>query len=135
MNNKVPQPERIEIQGTKSNFVAVPDVLLDPQKGLFTLSGESYMEETLTFYTQIFDWLKAYFHHFNQALDVKFGLTYFNTSSSRAIVNLLCVLKQFQTEGAQINVHWTCRAKDRDMIEEIEDMMEHTGLQIEVIYN
>lgn len=110
-----------------------PAVKFDAENGVCEISGESYMEETFKFYAPLQDWLRSYFESGNNSLEFNFRLTYFNTSSSRQILDILEILKSFINKGADVNIRWYFDSDDPDMEDEIEDFKIETGLPIEII--
>lgn len=110
-----------------------PAVSFDSEKGVCEISGESYMEETFKFYAPLQEWLKNYFNEENKSLEFNFRLTYFNTSSSRQILDLLEILKREMDNGADVKIRWFYDSDDPDMEDEIEDFKIETGLPIELI--
>ncbi len=115
---------------------AVPDspyypiVDFDIETGVCELSGESYMEEAYKFYQPLINWLKEYTQTGNKALEFNVRLTYFNTSSSRLILDMLDVIKRFQDSGGQAKVNWFYEKDDPDVKDEVEDFEMETGLKI-----
>jgi hypothetical protein len=65
------------------------------------------------------------------SLDIK--LTYFNTSSSKFVLDLIRMLRKYQLMGGVVTVRWFLRQSDEDMQEEIEDFTAVTGLKIQII--
>ncbi len=110
-----------------------PAVNFNHQTGLCELSGESYIEETVTFYKPIMTWLEKYTSVIKKPLTFNFRLTYFNTSSSKSILNILKLLKGYEEADGQITVNWHFEEDDIDLEEEIEDLAIITGLDINMI--
>jgi hypothetical protein len=91
------------------------------------------MEETYKFYAPLQDWLRKYFETEDKPLEFNFRLTYFNTSSSRQILDLLEIMKVRMDRGADVKIKWYYDSDDPDMEDEIEDFKIETGLPIELI--
>jgi len=65
-------------------------------------------------------------------LDLRFN--YFNTSSSRALLEMLRVLRDLQHNGAEVTVNWFYPNPDDDeILMEGEDFREECGLEINMI--
>lgn len=60
------------------------------------------------------------------------GLTYFNTASSRSILDLLQALKEYEAAGGDVTVTWTIKDWDEDMQQEVEDLSLDADLQIAI---
>jgi len=119
------------IEGEKGTFFT-PSVNFNYETGKCVLEGESYLEDTWTFYDQLLSWLKGFAAE-QRAIDFELRLTYFNTSSSKGILDLLKFLKTYQEEGGEVSVKWFYHEDDDDNYEEAEDFKEDTGLDIEII--
>ena len=110
-----------------------PMVKFDAESGSCEISGESYMEETFKFYSPLLEWIKLYLEEKEKPLTLNFKLTYFNTNSSRLILDMLDILKKNKDKGKKIIVNWYYDPADPDMIDEVEDFELETGLDINLI--
>jgi hypothetical protein len=110
-----------------------PEVNFDAEKGICEISGESYMEETFKFYSPLLDWIVRYTKEVNKPLTFNFKLTYFNTNSSRLILDMLDILKKYQDNNGDVTVVWYYDPEDPDMIDEIEDFEMETGIKINLV--
>jgi len=120
--------EDIHIQGFKGVYI-IPTVDFDSTKGTCEISGESFLEETSKFYSPLLEWIKEYAGK-NSSLCFDFKLTYFNTSSSKWIMNILLVLKKFEENGGKLTVNWYYFADDPEMKDDIEDYVMDSGLKV-----
>jgi hypothetical protein len=109
-----------------------PAVQFNAETGICEIRGESYMEETYRFYEPLIKWLKTYIS-LKKPLTLNFKLTYFNTNSSRLILDILDTIKEYQDEGGKVEVNWYYDKKDPDMVEEIEDFAVESGMDIKMI--
>jgi hypothetical protein len=107
-----------------------PEVYFDATSGICELSGESYMEEAYKFYTPILNWLKEYTLTEGNDITLNIKLTYFNTNSSRLLLDMFDILKKSKDEGREIIINWYYEEDDPDVQEEVEDFEIETGLQI-----
>jgi Domain of unknown function (DUF1987). len=87
------------------------------------------MEETYKFYEPVIRWLKDYMQE-KKPIEFNFKLTYFNTASSRFILEILDMLKSYQDNGGQVKVSWYYKREDPDMLLEIQGFEAETGLKI-----
>ncbi len=124
--------EDIVIEGSHKNFFT-PSVNFNAQTGICEISGESFLEDTVEFYDRLVEWLETYTQEIKRPIAFIIKLTYFNTSTSRCILDLLNVLKDYEEEGGEIVVNWHYDENDTDMEEDIEDYIIDTGLQINLI--
>ena len=110
-----------------------PQVNFNSETGVCELTGESYMEEAYKFYTPLLKWLKKYTLELNKAVTLNLKLTYFNTNSSRLLLDLLDILKKSQEAGNDVEINWYYEEDDPDVKDEVEDFEIETGLQIKMI--
>ncbi|MBN2757993.1 MAG: DUF1987 domain-containing protein [Bacteroidales bacterium] len=129
--------ENILIKGDHgTNFI--PTVDFNAETGICELGGESYLEDTIEFYTPLFKWLQEYIVNVKKPITFNFKLRYFNTSSSKCIIDILHILRKYQEEGGEIKVNWYYDSEEEDIddeLEEIEDFMVETNLKINLLPN
>ena len=113
-------------------LVYYPIVDFNYLTGECVISGESYMEETYKFYLPVINWLKNYIAE-KKPVVFTIKLTYFNTSSSRMLLEMLLILKQYKDGGGDVKVVWFYKSNDPDMLMDIESYMKETGLDIEAV--
>jgi hypothetical protein len=120
--------EALRIESTHKT----PRVILDPENGIFEFSGRSIPEDALGFYRPIFDWLDEYAKSPLPVTHVKFDLEYFNTSSSKNILEILKRLESIHTNGHEVRVTWYYDEDDEDMEETGQDYQALLNLPIEL---
>lgn len=123
--------EDLLIRGGRNEFL-VPFVSLNASTGMCEISGESSLEYTGEFYDQILNWLKTYALEKSQLLIFAFKLTYFNTSSYKAILGTLRELKRQQDIGKKVTVQWYYPEDDSDMLMDAQDLMESAEIDMEL---
>ncbi|MCQ2975306.1 MAG: DUF1987 domain-containing protein [Bacteroidales bacterium] len=123
--------DNIHIKGVHEAYF-VPTVNFDASTGICELAGESYLEETTKFYQPLFEWIKEYTDTVKGPLIFNFKLSYFNTSSSKCLVDILDMLKNYQKNGGSVTVNWYYDDSDEEL-EEVEDFTLETGLEINKI--
>jgi hypothetical protein len=123
--------ENIKSKGTKEVYY-FPDINFDAERGVCELGGESFIEDSVGFYAPYMQWLKDYLDT-NNSLEFNFSLTYFNTSSSKRILDILRLLREYELKGKAITVNWILTATDHDMEDEIEDFTIISKIDINVI--
>jgi hypothetical protein len=123
--------ENLEIVGETGTFFT-PHVLFNAETGHCRMEGESYLENTWQFYNRLLSWLRNYSAtHLSITFDFK--LTYFNTSSSKGILELMQFLKEYEDKGGVVKVNWYYPEQDEDILEEAEDFIEDTQLKINLL--
>lgn len=101
--------EILNLKGTEDT----PTIILDKKNGIFEISGRSLPEDSAEFYRPVLEWIKEYAADSNPATDFTFKLEYFNTASSKLILDVLSALEEIKG----INVSWYFHDDDEDMEE------------------
>ncbi len=110
-----------------------PKVYLDPKNNHFELSGRSIPEDSVGFYKKILDWIDQYGKNPNPKTEVKFELEYFNTSSSKNILELLKKLEKIYQDGNDLKIIWYYDEDDEDMQETGEDYKALLSVPLELM--
>ncbi len=88
-------------------------------EGVLLLKGRSIPENSIEFYKPILDWIGNYGNNVKDTTEVNIQLEYFNTSSSKCILD---VFKKLETlSGTNITINWFYEEDDEDMLEAGED--------------
>ena len=99
-----------------------PKIALHADAGTLLLSGESYHEDVTLFYGALNKKLDEYFATNPSALTVSIKLTYFNSSSARALMELMDRLDSAARDGVKITIDWYCDPDDDITQEFAEDI-------------
>ncbi len=110
-----------------------PIIDFNPETGVCEISGESYLEQVDEFFTPLLDWMREYIESGKKSLTFNFKLSYYNTSSSKKILEFLKIMVQFSEAGGEVIINWYYDANDADIIEDAEDFMMITGLKFNLI--
>lgn len=86
--------------------IRTPEIHFDFGKGELLLMGRSIPEHAMLFYDPIFKWIDEYLSKpkENTALNIK--LEYFNTSSSKCLLEIMKKLKPLAGNGKTFTVNW-----------------------------
>ncbi len=122
----------IEIKGEKTEFF-IPTVSFNADTGVCEMSGESYLEETFEFYQKLIDWLTQYINEEKKPIIFNCKLTYFNTASSKAILEILRLLKNYQQAGGDAQINWFYHEWDDDMKMEVEDLSLDADVKVNLV--
>lgn len=98
-----------------------PYVRLDGEKGLIEIKGRSIPENSVEFYKPLIDWLDKYGTSPLESTDVNVQLEYFNTSSSKCILDIFKKLELIYKKGSKVQINWYYEEDDEDMFEAGED--------------
>lgn len=121
--------EVLKIESTEDN----PQIVMDRESNILEISGRSLPEDVNTFYEPMMSWIEEYA---KDPLDVtvfNFKLTYFNTASSKIILDILTQFEEMIEEGHQVMVRWHYPEEDEDMMEAGEEYSEMIDVPFEMV--
>ena len=99
--------------------------------GELLLKGRSIPENSIEFYKPLIEWLDSYSESPNSTTVLSVQLEYFNTSSSKCILDVFKKLES--VSGSEITVKWHYEEDDEDMLEAGEDYEAIIDLPFEMI--
>lgn len=106
--------EDIRIEGTPKT----PTVNFITNEGLLEIKGRSIPENSIEFYKPLIDWIESYAQGPKDNTNINIQLEYFNTSSSKCILDLF---KKLEAINNNITINWYYEEDDEDMLEAGED--------------
>lgn len=121
--------EVIKIVGTDDT----PSVTLDVANDIFEISGRSLPEDVAAFYEPILDWLDRYAEEADGKTIFNFKLVYFNTASSKMLLDILLKLEEMYESGKDVLVRWHFPEDDEDMEEAGEEYADIVEVPFEQI--
>jgi hypothetical protein len=108
--------ETIVIEGTPKT----PSVRFDSGQGLLEIKGRSSPENSPEFYRPLAVWLQEYAQCPRERTVVNVQLEYFNTSSSKCLLDLFKKLEKIYKSNHDVVVNWYYE-EDESMFEAGED--------------
>ncbi len=109
-----------------------PKLYFNRESGEFEISGRSIPENSIEFYKPVISWLDSYIDNPNSNTLLVIKLEYFNTSSSKCLVEILRRLERLNGSHP-VAVKWCYEEEDEDMQESGEDFKEIIKLPIEMV--
>jgi hypothetical protein len=109
--------ESIFIEGT----LKTPMVKFDGKTGIVEIKGRSIPENSIEFYKPLVDWLEEYAKKPLDKTQVNVQLEYFNTSSSKCILDVFKKLEAIHKAKHEVVINWYYEEDDEDMLEAGED--------------
>ena len=90
--------------------------------GSMEISGKSIPENSFGFYQPLLQWIDNYASQASKSTEVKIQLEYFNTSSSKCLLDIFRKLATMKKNGnSAVSILWHYEAEDEDMLEAGED--------------
>ena len=109
--------ESISIEGTPKT----PTVNFDAATGKIEIKGRSIPENSIEFYRPLVEWLEEYSKEPQKLTTVNIQLEYFNTSSSKCILDVFKKLEAIKKARNEVVINWYYEEDDEDMLEAGED--------------
>ena len=121
--------ETIKIQGTEDT----PKIMLDAENDFFEISGRSLPEDVSSFYEPVLNWLNEYAENPKDKTVFNFKLTYFNTASSKLLLDILMKLEEMHEKGQDVVIRWHYPEDDEDMAEAGEEYADIVDVPFEQV--
>jgi hypothetical protein len=121
--------ETIKIQGTEDT----PKIILDAGNEILEISGRSLPEDVSSFYEPVLNWLTEYAENPNKKTVFNFKLTYFNTASSKLLLDILMKLEEMNEKGQDVLIRWHYPEDDEDMAEAGEEYADIVDVPFEQV--
>ncbi len=109
--------EPLTIEGTAKT----PNVKFEADQGFIEIKGRSIPENSIEFYKPLVDWLEEYGKGPAALTKVNIQLEYFNTSSSKCILDVFKKLEAIYKAKNEVIINWYYEEDDEDMLEAGED--------------
>jgi len=101
-----------------------PEIVLDAEKGILEIRGDSFPENTYDFYKPVVKWIETYFENCSQTTTVNMEINYFNSSSSQLFFDLFDLFDEAAQNGCAIVINWIYSSKNESAKEAGEDFLE-----------
>jgi hypothetical protein len=121
--------ETIKIQGSEDT----PKIILDASNEILEISGRSLPEDVSSFYEPVLNWLNEYAESPNKKTVFNFKLTYFNTASSKLLLDILMKLEEMHEKGQDVLIRWHYPEDDEDMAEAGEEYADIVDVPFEQV--
>jgi len=116
-----------------------PSIVLDPDKKIYMISGESRPSDVREIYDQILSWLDEFSKYMININDIKdpvifnFDLEYFNSSSAKLILDICKTLADMREKGVDVSIKWHYDKDDEDLLEAGKEMSKIVKFSFEYI--
>lgn len=122
--------EKIETEATPKT----PYLMLDPKSKKIVIKGRSIPENSVQFYTPILNTLDKWIEEKTKdKITVSIQLEYFNTSSSKCILDIFKKLSELYKSGTDVDITWIYEKDDEDMMEAGQDYQTIVGIPFKMV--
>lgn len=111
------------IEATQSE----PEVVLDYTNSYFSIKGDILPEDSIAFFSPIFNWFNSYALNPYKKTVVEFDISIINTSSTRRLVTLFKILEKIASNGNQVVIKWIYLTDD--------EIMEYAAYEFSSVFN
>jgi len=108
----------------KEKTASMPYVLVDEEKNNMKLEGRCFHENIGLLFNEINQWLDVYLETDFEVFTFDNEISYYNSSTTKIIYNMLMKLDKYAGSGKKIVVNWITTEDNEVMIECGEDFME-----------
>ena len=98
-----------------------PTIEFNSGSGYLLIKGRSIPENSIEFYKPLIEALEAYNNRPQENTKVDIQLEYFNTSSSKCILDVFKRLEKINAGDSEVVINWHYEEDDEDMLEAGED--------------
>lgn len=110
----------LDVPGTQST----PFISSHWETGELHMKGNSYPENSFEFFGQVFTWIEAYLAGDNGPLTLRLMLIYMNTSSVKAMMDILDLLEEAHEQGRAVEVNWLYDPRNERVMEMADEFRE-----------
>jgi len=110
-----------------------PKVDFNAKDGQLSIEGKSFPPDVANFYQKVTEWLEKYVQNPAKETLLSLKLDYFNTASSKIILDILYKFESMHHRGFKVNVKWHYPDDDEDMQETGNEYSEIVDLPFEQI--
>ena len=121
--------DTIQMDATTST----PAIHFDPDAGVLDIQGESYPENAVAFYQPVLDAVQAHVKEGEGPLILRIALTYLNTSSIKALMDLIELGEDVRDAGREARVEWYYEEDDDRSLDLADEFREDITLPFDII--
>jgi hypothetical protein len=118
-----------------------PRINFDPENNLFEISGFSRPENVIGFYRPVLKWLDEFYDSilsrnidYNKSvLTINLKMTYFNSASSKFILDILLEFMKYHSKGNEVVINWYYEDGDDEIQESGEEIGDMLGYSFNFI--
>jgi len=98
-----------------------PEITTNSVDGRIEIKGKSLMEDASSYYEPVKEWIRSYISGGNKPTTFAFKFDYFNSSSTKQILQLIMLFKQLEATE-QLTIDWYYNEEDEMILERGEEV-------------
>lgn len=110
-----------------------PSITASAETGVLAMQGDSYPENAFELFGPVITWVETYLAERQTPLTLELELMYLNTSSIKAMMDILDLLEAAHQEGRAIAVNWYFDAENGRVGELAEEFKEDCTFPFAVV--
>ncbi len=95
--------------------IKTPEFVINSKEGIIRMKGKSIMEDSHKFYEPILEKLDWYISHAPDKTQVTVRFDYFNTTSSKYLLEIFRRIEDLKNKNKNVTVFWYYEMDDLDM--------------------
>lgn len=115
-----------------SETSSTPAIRANWQDGTVHMQGDSYPENSFELFQPVIDWVERFLREAKRPLRLELDLLYLNTSSIRALMDILDMLEEAHTRGTSISAVWRYDAANERVGQLAEEFKEDCTFPFEI---
>ena len=117
------------IPGSQSS----PTIQSDWERGVLSMQGDSYPENSYELFHQVFEWIERFLGEAARPLNLELRLLYLNTSSIKAMMDIFDLLEAAYRDGKNVAVNWYYDRRNERVVELAEEFKEDCTFPFSVV--
>jgi SiaC family regulatory phosphoprotein len=110
-----------------------PEINFDLEQGLFSISGRSFPNDTIEFFSGPLSLVDQYLLQPKAKTKLTFQIDYYNSTSLKIILNIIAMLITLHPQKSEVEIVWQYFADDEDMEETGTTISQLVGFPIQVL--
>ena len=110
-----------------------PSIQFDPDKGILEIEGRSIQNIPRDFYAPILNWIDNYNPKKGVKIMVRIQFYYYNTPSSKCILEILRKLEALHKRGHKVKIRWEYEQGDDDTLNSGETLKGLVDLPFDIV--
>lgn len=118
---------------TISATQSTPEVRTDSGRGVLSMQGDSYPENTFELFGPVLQWVEDFLGGTDRPLRLELRLLYLNTSSVKVLMDILDMLEDAHQAGRDVGVTWFYDPRNERIAELAEEFKEDCTFPFDIV--